>query len=131
MRLVPTYVESQEGNWYKNPIVRGRGWFICWDDDEPIELVCYVHTKPGTILGNLKKLGWNLRVISKAMQGQRCFSSDGNIMDNMHPAKSYFLKQENGPLDSMIKEHQGKYRESPRREGTFYSNSLNGNGGRA
>lgn len=32
-------VESGAGRWYWNPIIRGPDWFICWDDEEPIEVV--------------------------------------------------------------------------------------------
>lgn len=43
MSLVPTYVKADDGFFYKDPIVRGqhsgRHYFICFDDDDPPELV--------------------------------------------------------------------------------------------
>lgn len=39
MSLVSTYVRAADGKLYKNPSVRGDFWFVCFDDDEPPELV--------------------------------------------------------------------------------------------
>ena len=39
MSLVPTFVKADNGKWYQNPELEGPGWFICFDDDDPIELV--------------------------------------------------------------------------------------------
>lgn len=39
MSLVSTYVLADNGLFYKNPTLRGEDWFICFDDDDPPELV--------------------------------------------------------------------------------------------
>ena len=39
MSLVPTWVQAVDGKFYKNPVLKGEGWFICFDDDEPPEIV--------------------------------------------------------------------------------------------
>lgn len=39
MSLVPTWVYAEDGNWYKDPVITGPGWFICFDDDDPPEMV--------------------------------------------------------------------------------------------
>ena len=40
MSLVSTYVQMDDDRWYKNPVIgQGKQWFICYDDDDPIELV--------------------------------------------------------------------------------------------
>lgn len=39
MSLVSTYVYATDGKFYKNPVIKGEGWFICFDDDDPPELV--------------------------------------------------------------------------------------------
>ncbi len=43
MSLVGTYVLCDDGRWYTNPCwwgsLNGRWWFICFDDDDPPEIV--------------------------------------------------------------------------------------------
>lgn len=39
MSLVSTYVRAVDGKLYRNPVIRGEGWFLCFDDDDPPELV--------------------------------------------------------------------------------------------
>jgi len=39
MSLVPTWVKATDGLFYKNPILYGEDWYICFDDDDPPELV--------------------------------------------------------------------------------------------
>jgi hypothetical protein len=129
MSLVSTYVQSQEGNWYKNPVVKGDGWFICWDDDEPIELV----VKKGmglqipTIIAELKKQGWELAVGGGVRSNaQRLFEDD-----EFYPAISCFLKQKKlGPTEAMLAGNE-RMPKKPHGDGVYYSSTPNGNGGRA
>jgi hypothetical protein len=39
MSLVSTWVAAVDGRFYQNPILEGDGWFVCFDDDDPPELV--------------------------------------------------------------------------------------------
>ncbi len=39
MSLVETYVHAVDGHFYSDPILSGDDWFICFDDDEPPEIV--------------------------------------------------------------------------------------------
>ncbi len=41
MSLATTYARADDGLYYANPILRNKDhrWFICWDDDDPVELV--------------------------------------------------------------------------------------------
>lgn len=39
MSLVSTYVRATDGQFYKNPVIEGDNWFICFDDREPPEMV--------------------------------------------------------------------------------------------
>jgi hypothetical protein len=39
MSLVPVYVRGSDGLYYKNPVIHGDGWFICFDDADPPEIV--------------------------------------------------------------------------------------------
>jgi hypothetical protein len=44
--LVATWVLATDGNLYKEPVLKGADWFLCFDDDDPPEIV--VKRKPGT-----------------------------------------------------------------------------------
>lgn len=39
MSLVSTYVRATDGYFYQDPVLSGDGWFVCFDDDDPPELV--------------------------------------------------------------------------------------------
>lgn len=39
MSLVPAWVEAADGKFYANPVIQGPGWFVCFDDEDPPELV--------------------------------------------------------------------------------------------
>jgi hypothetical protein len=121
MSLVPTYVQSKEGSWYENPEVSGDGWFICWDDDEPIELVIEIgKTNVTKVLSSLRRQGWDLIVITSNQKGQRMFAGE------FRPANAFFLKQvKNGPPEHILAGVSlGKKR--PTRDGTYYFNGPNG-----
>lgn len=46
MSLVSSYVYADEGKWYQNPTLGVVGkWFLCFDDDDPDELVIFERTK--------------------------------------------------------------------------------------
>lgn len=71
MSLVPTWVRATDGKYYKDPVLRERDWFLCFDDNEPPELV--VKWKEGDDLPSfwrraetiLKELGLQYRFLSK------------------------------------------------------------------
>lgn len=130
MSLGPTFVETQSGVWYKDPVIRRPDWFICWDEDEPIELVI---KRPGPtcddILRNLAQAGWQLKRYSKRSgRAHRCFT--GNFSDPMHPAEAFFLTQLNGPTDDLLEGCEKAdcldRRGQPQREGTYYFADMNG-----
>jgi hypothetical protein len=64
MSLVPTWVEAQDGWFYKNPMLTGTlgdgvsrsAWFICFDDDELSEIVLATHSKDSPILVTRAKM---------------------------------------------------------------------------
>ncbi|KKM92799.1 hypothetical protein LCGC14_1214740 [marine sediment metagenome] len=39
MSLVPTWVQAVDGLFYKGPVLHGPGWFVCFDDDDPPEII--------------------------------------------------------------------------------------------
>lgn len=98
MSLVPTYVQSSTGRWYKNPVVKGEDWFVCWDDDEPIELVIQgdVDRFPDVLL-EISRLDWGVLPRDKGSRsGKRLF--DGEFKD----ASRMFLTQVSGPPDEIL-----------------------------
>lgn len=39
MSLVPTFVQAVDGRFYKDPVVAGDDWWICFDDDDDPEII--------------------------------------------------------------------------------------------
>lgn len=39
MSLGPIYVQADDGQYYQDPVIRGDDFFLCWDEDDPPELV--------------------------------------------------------------------------------------------
>ena len=120
MSLVGTYVQTQEGHWYADPTIWGenREWFICYDDDDPIELVIKSSSEKtvDTILQDLRKNGWVLRVLSRGLSGQRVFDESFTFV----PAKSYFLRQvQKGPTDQMMGDSK-RLDKKPNGQGAYY-----------
>lgn len=88
MSLVSTYVIADDGLYYRDPVLEGDGWFICFDDDDPPELVirCFQYNDPQMLLKAHK-----LPFIVTGSNGKalRCFN--GSVR-NMHDAKAYWLE---------------------------------------
>lgn len=117
MSLVPTFVQCADGNYYKELVYRGKGWFICFDDDDPVELViktsCAVQPKE-----ILTSLGIQVKKIEKHMTCHRAF---GNSFQNMVEARSYFLIYPSKfPTPRKGDTYDAKYPDMPKREGVFY-----------
>lgn len=80
MSLVSTWVLFQDGKFYQNPVLYTEDWFLCFDDEDPPELVIRVEKKKqrksvylemtSEILG---KLGVVARVTMFRGGSQRCF----------------------------------------------------------
>ena len=87
MSLVPTYVAAKDGNFYKNPVLFGEyklfpdqpglKWFICWDDDDPVELVIEDNPNHDSVVGVLYNAGLVSRVIDKRGKSDRPFPHFG------------------------------------------------------
>lgn len=85
MSLVPTWVLADDGRWYEDPVLADESgyWYICFDDDEPIELVFIL---PGTVskkdmLTYSKRLLSNLKINGEVTSTRvnfsgRCFPPD-------------------------------------------------------
>lgn len=110
MSLVSTYVRAIDGKLYRNPVLRGEGWFLCFDDDEPPELVVLRgQTPPGFTFFKKKK--------QTPRRSMRCFGKA--ISAPFQDADAYF-----GRLTAPIpvpEEHDG-FVSSPERirQGVVY-----------
>jgi len=106
MSLGPTAVQSLERVWFKDPLVVGEGWFVCWDDDDPIELVVahFSDHTPEEVVSLLQAQGWEVKMRGEARSsGLRCFpDAEGKFGDSMFPAWCCWLEQEEGPPEKLL-----------------------------
>lgn len=103
MSLVPTYVKATDNYFYKDPTLEGKDWFICFDDDDPPELVIAVKAKlnPETLLNTLGIKYSNLR---KGHVAGRVFGKNWHFKT----AQSYFFELQNKLDPKLITTHEGK-----------------------
>ena len=96
MSLGPIYVKARDGCVYANPAFRGEGWFVCWDEDEPVELVVKRGTRP-------PHLPW-FKKVGKAQYAYRCFGKTVDVPSV--PARAWFGEVKSMPVPD---EHDGKW----------------------
>ncbi|HWY36194.1 MAG TPA: hypothetical protein VNX68_16230 [Nitrosopumilaceae archaeon] len=115
MSLVATYVRATDGKFYKDPILSGRGWFICFDDDDPVELVisCRSKKKPE---GILEKIGMEHTPLRYRGIAGRMFGKAIKFTD----AESWFFEIENRVNPKFITEHDGIAKKNEIHQGVFY-----------
>ncbi|MCP4456096.1 MAG: hypothetical protein GY809_31960 [Planctomycetes bacterium] len=111
MSKVPTYVQSQSGLYYEDPVVRRPNWFVCWDDDEPIEVVVAVDNQGisnpvESVLLYLREQGWPVRFLRPLTRsGSTCSRvfprSCGE--HRMRTAECFYITQERGPTDELLR----------------------------
>lgn len=102
MSLVSTYVRADDGKMYRNPVLAGGGWFICFDDDDPVEIVIADESgikEPDSLLRSLGIIPSNMQ---KAMRGgSRMFGQ------NFRQAKSWFFDINSRIPAKLITSHDG------------------------
>lgn len=118
MSMVGTYVLADNDKWYADPTIRqGQDWFICFDDDDPIELVIAddYNVKPDRVL---KYAGIDGKVTSRrGHHSMRIFDPAGFAFKD---ATAYWIRI-NKPIPAdKIAEHDGEYLLAPHRQGVFY-----------
>lgn len=81
MSLTSTFVKCNDGNYYRDPTWRGNDFFICFDDDDPPEIVIKkpknlsLQTAYEMALHRLKLAGFNALIRRESYKGgaSRCF----------------------------------------------------------
>lgn len=102
MSLVSTYVRADNGKMYRNPVLRGEGWFVCFDDDEPVEIVIADETGIKEPNAFLRSMGIKPHRMGKAMKGgSRSFEG------GFKPAKSWFFEITHPIPAKLITSHDG------------------------
>ena len=115
MSLVSTYVRADDGLFYNDPTLSREGWFICFDDEEPPELVVAEDSEVN-FKDVFKMLGIDYKgVKERRMGGERMF--DGRF----RRALSYFFELKEPIPTKYITESDGTI-ESPEEvgQGVFY-----------
>ncbi len=95
MSLVSTYVLADDGKWYKDPVLEAadHSWFICFDDDDPPELVFKVNggeskkdwsARASLILANI---GIRIHWLRPSHASGRCFGPE----EKVHDAMAYWI----------------------------------------
>jgi len=112
MSLGPTYVRADDDEFYKDPTISGHDFFICFDEDDPPELVIMKNDRDSDSLAKraeeiIKNLGLNAKTTNKVeMYIQRCFGKGYNFKD----AYSVFIEIDSPIPFGIITEHEGKYK---------------------
>jgi hypothetical protein len=91
MSLVSTFIKGTDGNFYQNPVYFRDDWFICFDDDDPIELVVKIkaNLNPSDIMAQLE--GFPAYRIEKHSTCTRFFHHSGNRRLSGEPAIAYWI----------------------------------------
>lgn len=80
MSLVPSFIKADDNKYYKNPVLAGDDFFICFDDDDPPELVVKVNGRTEEQLkARVDELlkEFNSQICGKPVMGAgRIFSED-------------------------------------------------------
>ena len=111
MSLVSTYVRAKDGYFYRNPVIREKDWFICFDDDDPAELVIKKKSnlRPQDIF---KKIGLKYSKLTKrGVQAERIFEKKDWKFE---PAISYFFEPECRINPKFIKKNDGRVKSEKR-----------------
>lgn len=110
MSLVSTYVRAKDGLFYRNPEFGGDGWFICFDDDDPVEIVIKWKNEAGygkkqskaQAIEILAELGIKHTSLTESGGGMRIFKRS-----KFEDAYAWFFEIENRIDPKFIKKHDG------------------------
>jgi hypothetical protein len=129
MSLVPTYVLAVDGNYYENPTIAGEmdghWWHICFDDDDPAELVArevWTDEIHDFTIKVLKSLGFEYKLERKSTcsrEDKKSYVMRSFPQDNykkMYYASAYFFEPR-----TPIPVPQGQTPATNRGQGVYYT----------
>jgi len=123
MSIGPTFVRADEGNFYKEVSIKGDDFFICFDENDPPELVIM---KKGRTAKELEKRAEQIirelkiqatiknENTTTGFDSERCFNDDPLAFK---PARAYFLDITKPIPLAIITKHSGVF--EGKGEGTF------------
>lgn len=117
MSLVSTYVKAVDGKWYQDPVLEGvsdsgHKWFLCFDDEDPPELVYQwgSHRDPAGKV--LRKAGIRWANMRHARASTRCF------LGGSYMADGYFVDL-TSPIPVPAR-YDAVFEFQPQRDGCYY-----------
>ncbi len=121
MSLVSDFTFCSDGKWYKGLTYRGTNndWFVCFDDDDPIELVIAKSSKltPDDVFS---ELGWKSVDLRRGHGGHRVFGTGWKFKE----ARSYFIWDGHNQLKFPAPRPQdtfdARFEKRPRGDGVYY-----------
>lgn len=107
MSLVSTYVKFNDGKYYKNPVIYGDGWYICFDDDEPPELVAETRLNFKKLIDTASTIGFDVNKRTRIHKCTRLYPSE---YSEFRPSSAIFLswKGKVNPTGHWVK-HDGVF----------------------
>ena len=122
MSLTSTYVEADDGLFYKDPLLHSRTdpvtWFICFDDDDPPELVIDIKAH-GDSIEAARHILCSLRMSHCIYKWEPRKSArlrprpDGSFGNESFDAIAFFFKLRRPlPHSAIVRPQQGITRES-------------------
>ena len=123
MSLGPTFVKADDGKFYRDPTIRGEDYFICFDEDDPPELVIRAKRRS---LDQLKIIAdkiletLNIKAdLHSHSFAERVFSK-GFKSNKFKPAIAFFLDIKSSISASLFQKENEGIRNDSKCEGTYY-----------
>ena len=121
MSLGPTFVKATDNLFYKNPIIEGKDFFICFDEDDDPELVIRNCLKE-SVLSIANQIFKDLNLSGKVLA--HTFSKNKNSLrifnEKFCPAFNVFLNINKPIPKEIISKHDGILKDTSE-EGTYYT----------
>lgn len=124
MSFTPTFVQSQEGDWYRSPPVLGAGdgryWWMGWDAEEGIILAVSRDSPDDiyTILRLLKGVGWELK--KKDSRSAKILFPPERGVGSLKKGTHYTLRQISGAPPGALIAGESLGKEDPEGEGVAF-----------
>jgi len=120
MSLVASYIKCDDGKWYKELVYRSADgdWFLCFDDDDPPELVIKLSCKK-KISEICREIGFPSSVSFQMVRGHSQRMFDGKF----HEASSLFLVTERSSYPKPVEgrdSFEAAYDKMPNCQGAFH-----------